>query len=149
MTGVQTCALPISSEGEVAGLYYQSGLTLKVLDEIVVGPLPPEGSFSRIPDGDGPFTVTGVSTFGTPNILVTGLRTEKMASVYPNPADRFFTVRTDADVISCDLLDLQGRVLMQGIALNRPTDSANLGPGLYLIRIIDVDGVNILRLLHR
>jgi len=149
MRGADHLPFSFSSDGEEAGLYYLSGDQLKVVDEVIMGPLPPDGSLSRIPDGEGPFVVTGISTYGTPNILATGLEELRSVRLVPNPSDGFFTVMAAEQDHACDLIDLHGRVLLRNLPLNQPVDATSLAPGMYLIRLRSAQGMTVLRLLHR
>jgi len=139
----------ISSEGEEAGLYILRGETVVTLDEVIFGILPPDGSLSRIPDGEGPFVVTGTATYGERNVLATGVGETTDHGVFPNPSDDHFTVTAEGALSGFDLIDMQGRVLMRGQPLDQPVDISALTPGIYLVRVQDSNGVKLLRLIRR
>ncbi|MFM7327312.1 MAG: CotH kinase family protein [Bacteroidota bacterium] len=138
-----------SSDGDEAGLYVIRGEHVVKLDEITFGLLPPDGSLSRIPDGDGPFVVTGTATFGTSNVFATSIEKNGATRLFPNPSDGTVTIQVAGAADRIELMDLQGRVLMRDLVSDRPVDISGLAPGIYVVRVQELGGMTMLRLVKR
>ena len=138
-----------SSDGDEAGIYVLRGQTVVKLDEVVFGSLPPDGSLSRIPDGTGPFVVTGTATFGMRNVFATGFSEQPENTLYPNPAESNFTMVTEDVQMRYQLLDINGREMMSGAGNPGPIDISELPPGSYVVRILSERGVSVHRLVKR
>lgn len=59
----------------------------------------------------------------------------EMMRVYPNPASDFLQVRTNKDLHSLSLVDLQGQVRYLSAAPTEKIDVRNLPNGMYLLRL--------------
>lgn len=55
--------------------------------------------------------------------------------IFPNPADRYFTIKTEEKLISVELYDVLGRII-QNINTEKTYDIEKLSSGIYFIKII-------------
>jgi len=108
-------------------------------------------SFSRIPDGTGPFYFTnptpnewnGTNSAGlllVPQAPITGIKTLKAESsvfIFPNPVKEYLTVNGLRNNVTINLYDLKGE-LLQAIPVNENSIKINvssLQQGTYLLRV--------------
>lgn len=71
-------------------------------------------------------------------------RTKPEVSVYPNPTTGRVTVESASALVSLSAIDLYGREVWRMSATGLPSASADLGSlggGVYLLRIVSLDGV--------
>ena len=69
--------------------------------------------------------------------LINFQNSEPEVLIYPDPADKYFKVKTDLQGFSLEITDANGKTIraMHLINTNRTVDVSNLPSGLYNIRI--------------
>ncbi len=88
---------------------------------------------------------SGCSTYDTvqvlPSLVATGIgeiESQRMESVYPNPANQFGTITFESTVTSIDIYDINGKHVLHSDQNVIP--SISLPPGIYTARIQANDG---------
>lgn len=64
--------------------------------------------------------------------------------VFPNPVSNILRVQLDEQAYAITILDVQGKTLMQSglVSLNHTIDLSNVGDGLYVIELIQIESGN-------
>jgi len=145
--GADHLSFKLSADGEAVGLYQIVDGVVNVLDEYFYNEQTEAGSFSRLPDGNGPFEFTIAVTPGAPNSIVLGLPAESTFSVYPNPVVSQFVVESPVRVESAELLDRYGRRVRSFQNLGEPQSVEGIAPGLYLLRLQSSRGWEVVKLI--
>ena len=70
-------------------------------------------------------------------------------AVYPNPATTEVTVKSNNNIKSIQLYDVQGRIITASLTdtLESKIDVSNYGSGIYFIKIITEKGMQVQKLL--
>ncbi|MGO4710797.1 T9SS type A sorting domain-containing protein, partial [Chryseobacterium sp. 2TAF14] len=77
------------------------------------------------------------------NLGVADARTVGDASISPNPASDFVTIKTKLTISSVDILDANGRNVISNLSLNNDKiDIRNLSSGVYLLKINYKEGLS-------
>ncbi|MFC7346180.1 T9SS type A sorting domain-containing protein [Chryseobacterium zhengzhouense] len=77
------------------------------------------------------------------NLGVADARTVGDASITPNPASDFITIKTKLTVDSIDILDMNGRKVVKNITLNNDRiDIRQLSVGIYMLKINYKEGLS-------
>lgn len=58
--------------------------------------------------------------------------------IFPNPADHFFTIQNEVQLLKAEILDLNGRKVLESTA--RTIDVSHLAKGVYLVRMTFKNG---------
>jgi hypothetical protein len=100
--------------------------------------------YSYTIDDDGISADTSIA-FGDPSIVGIAPRASSaQLNVYPNPANQVVNISTNNDVVSVEILDVQGRVISyQPVSKNEAivtVSASSLSNGLYLIRTVSNKG---------
>lgn len=134
--GTDHLGFKLSSDGEAVGLYQKLGNQIHALDEYVYSAQQIDGSFSRVPNGTGPFTFTHVSTPSAFNELITRIDDDNRSiRVYPNPTKDFLFIESSTPV-QVSLMDCLGRTLQHIMNVNQQQVSLeNEPPGIYFLRL--------------
>jgi hypothetical protein len=136
------CSFKLSGSGEKVLLVDS---TLNIIDEVAFGPQTANSSYSRSPNGTGPF-ILKYATYNHNNdwgIAVDQLEDEKNPHyvLYPNPAKDWFTIKADNSVSILDFLTVEvynalGQLIHTDIVQDSKTISTNnWGKGLYIVRM--------------
>ena len=91
--GASHLSFKLSADGEAVGLYQKVDNVVYAIDELFYNVQSNTGSFSRIPNGEGPFDFTGTVTPGSVNTVVLSIPEETKFSVYPNPVSSSFSIQ--------------------------------------------------------
>lgn len=86
---------------------------------------------------------TGSGTYLNPSIGISGnaalLSTSNFAlnaiSIYPNPSKDEIQIETSSDLKSYQIIDLQGKIVLQNALENKTIDISGLAKGVYFIKI--------------
>ncbi|MBD3583486.1 DUF7619 domain-containing protein [Flavobacterium selenitireducens] len=72
-------------------------------------------------------------------------------NLYPNPVSDAFVVRADADIISLQLLDVQGRLLQVKMVDAKESlfDVSNRQTGVYFVKVTTTKGVRVEKIIKR
>lgn len=62
-------------------------------------------------------------------------------SLYPNPTDHYLNINSTLDVMGTELIDMQGRILLQSSASVTTLDVSEVPAGVYLLRMTLEHGV--------
>lgn len=81
-------------------------------------------------------------------LSVTENSLDALVRVYPNPADGYFVVHT-SESMRFDLLDMTGKVVMDGLFTNRNILTNQLDTGIYILRFAQQHGYMYMKLLVR
>ncbi|MCX8525452.1 T9SS type A sorting domain-containing protein [Chryseobacterium formosus] len=77
------------------------------------------------------------------NLGVADARTVGDASITPNPASDFVTIKTKLTIDSVDILDLNGRKVLNNLSLNNDKiDIRELSSGVYMLKINYKEGLS-------
>jgi hypothetical protein len=68
-------------------------------------------------------------------VLNTNTFSNNDVSVYPNPSNGIFTLNTNLTNIQYKLINIQGRILQQGIVNKNQLDFSSYSKGIYLLRL--------------
>jgi len=102
-----------------------------------------QASFSFSQSGDY-LLVSGIDQLKINVAGTTGIRdlaTKKMV-IYPNPANSYIQIKTEATSGMLEIFDCAGRLaIRQEFSKNSPVDISSLGIGLYLVRLVSGDEV--------
>lgn len=66
-------------------------------------------------------------------VLNTNNFTNNNVSVYPNPSNGIFTLNTNIKNIKYQMINIQGRILQQGVAKQNQLDFSNYTKGVYIL----------------
>jgi hypothetical protein len=136
--GPRHLAFKLSADGEEIGLYQLVGGSLTTINEVAFGKQTANRSFSRIPNGTGPFVETISMTPGAENSVVSDVWSEPLISgLYPNPADDFVIIEGTEPLTTVSILDVFGRVVRQieGVRSGDKFDLTGLDKGLYFVKV--------------
>ena len=131
----------LSAGGETLYLSNANGIA----DSVLFGAQATDISYGRFPNGTGSF-MRMTPTFGATNINSTGLNklsiSKEDISMYPNPAENFFTIEVNSDgSIERELAiyNVNGK-LVHAASINQmvTVDSKSWTAGLYFVRIGEV-----------
>jgi hypothetical protein len=136
--GADHVAFKLSADGEKVILSQVLDDIVSVIDEHSFGAQLFPGSFSRIPNGSGPFEFTAMPTPGTMNELVTGTEAPLSFQAYPNPVTTHLYLNTLARIREAHLTDSYGRVVrsFQDVQHGEALPMESVVPGLYLLRVL-------------
>lgn len=82
--------------------------------------------------------------FGKTEEEISGQADQKMASLFPNPANASVTLQGMNGKSIVMLLDLQGKIVMNTVVNEgMPIDISQLKPGVYFVEAVDSDGRNL------
>ncbi len=56
-------------------------------------------------------------------------------SIYPNPAEKFLYIKTNAEINSIQLINLAGKTIQTFDAKSRRLDVGNIAPGIYFLKL--------------
>jgi len=138
--GVNHCNFKLSASGEFV---YLLNASKELVDSVVFGQQTADSSYSRIPNGTGPFVIKN-PTYGVSNLTpadvpaVGGTRGEMV--VYPNPATMLVNIKiegVDARQV-LEFRNISGQLVhrQQAQSLNS-ISTANWASGMYYIRYGD------------
>ncbi|HYC87320.1 MAG TPA: CotH kinase family protein, partial [Chryseosolibacter sp.] len=135
--GPQHLNLKLSADGESIGIYQMVGDEIQTVDEVTYAAYTSIGTYSRIPNGIGPFTLTGQPTPLGENIfeLPTAISEDPDDDifVYPNPAVADLHLHARLPVESLQILNGSGQVVLH---LKKPGEIISVGElpaGLYIV----------------
>lgn len=93
----------------------------------------PSGLTTILTDVEVNTTITVVESINT---AVADVATDRLFSVYPNPAtDRLFLGINAQEVVDHTVIDAMGKVVLQGRTINMGIDLSGLAPGMYTVRL--------------
>lgn len=88
--------------------------------------------------------------YGTPPNSVSKVSDSKEVNVYPVPTSGNLTIGVAPEkLVGVDVLDIMGKVIIQGSAYGNQLDISELPIGTYTLRITTVDGVITRRVIKR
>lgn len=129
----------LSSLGD--NVIFSNGLT--IFDQIAIGAQTQNVSYSRCPDGGVNFDYV-TPTFNAVNTCFVGINEleEAAFTIFPNPTNSSFTIKTDEKTGSLLISDLQGRIIYQAneLADEQKIDASNWNAGYYLVSLISENG---------
>lgn len=139
----------LSNDGEAIGLYQVMGEHINTIDEYVFPAQIRAGSFSRIPNGTGPFRFTPISTPGAMNEIITGIEQEAFqVRVYPNPVNQYLHIESASPIQQVSLFDCLGRPFQSFIHVSElhisMTDNP---PGIYILRLKSGNQIKTLKII--
>ncbi|SDB55001.1 Por secretion system C-terminal sorting domain-containing protein [Flavobacteriaceae bacterium MAR_2010_188] len=62
---------------------------------------------------------------------------EPQISMYPNPAKDFFTIKSNRQIKSLSIIDINGRIVSNVSYQTENIDVRNLSQGLYIVKVVD------------
>jgi hypothetical protein len=128
----------LAAGGEFIGLYQAVGPELVTIDEIQFGRLNENESFSRIPNGTGPFVATTNITPGSENAAITSVeRNPVIIGLYPNPVKDLLIIESTPPLTRVIVLDMFGRLIRQlhDLSPGDAVDLSGLESGLYFVKV--------------
>ncbi|MBX7126563.1 MAG: CotH kinase family protein [Cyclobacteriaceae bacterium] len=133
----------LSADGEEVGLFQVVGDLTTQLDGVTFGAQPIASSFSRIPDGTGPWELTALMTPRASNALqvVTGLEPTRIPDspeAFPNPTTGEISIYAGEPIGSFQLTDMLGHSLLTGDNAQDTTlhlSLSNLSDGLFVVHL--------------
>ncbi len=128
----------LSKSGEELGLWDSAANNFAPIDTFTFGPMFPNVSLGRLPDGQGPVTSIGGPTPGFSNVPV-GLQ-ELIGldfQIYPNPAQEKLQIDFDQTIDQMIIRDATGTLRTRHAALepHSDVDISTLPAGIYWISI--------------
>jgi CotH kinase protein/Chitobiase/beta-hexosaminidase C-terminal domain/Lamin Tail Domain/Secretion system C-terminal sorting domain len=134
--GADHLSFKLSANGEAVGLYQKMGENIHMINEYVFGEQLFPGSFSRIPNGSGPFVFTVISTPDSFNEIITGIDEEITVRVYPNPVSDYIYVDSPTILQNVELMDCLGRSIQSFSNIRQQQiPMHNNAPGIYILRL--------------
>ncbi len=137
-TGLHT-NFKLSSLGD--NVIFSDGLN--VFDQLTIGAQTQNISYSRCPDGGVNFDYV-TPTFNAANTCFVGINELQEASftIFPNPTNSTFTIKTEEKTGSIRISDLQGRTIYETseLADEQKIDASNWNAGYYLVSLFLENG---------
>ncbi|MFT7114527.1 MAG: hypothetical protein ACI8P7_001314 [Candidatus Azotimanducaceae bacterium] len=95
-------------------------------------------------DADGDLDLLQGYYYGTFNYYqlndFVGIAEEQFESkLYPNPTSNILNIESEKTIVTIEVTDLTGRVVMQSNNFNKQLDVSDLSAGMYIISLTDVD----------
>lgn len=134
----------LSADEEAVGIYQQIGGDVFKLDEVAFQDQYAGVTFSRIPNGNGPFINTSQPTPGESNIfeVIAGIENDfGGVDIFPNPAEEIVYVKASTPLPKILVYNSVG-VLVSTYSSTESTTAISVSgfqPGLYLFRILRED----------
>lgn len=127
----------LSSNGEAVGLYQPLGENINILDEAVFTHQAKSGSFSRLPNGTGPFIFQSSGTPGSMNEIITSAAEGPLTvRIYPNPVTDYLSIESVTPLQSVELIDYVGRPLQHFTQVtSQSIEMYNYPSGMYILRL--------------
>jgi len=139
--------LRLSGDGEFIGLYQRVGADLLLVDEIAYAGYNSISSYSRIPNGVGPFLLTGQPTPLAENQFELPVSIpepeEYVPDIFPNPTRGEITITTPGVIDKIMIYTTSGK-LIKHLAHRGPRQAislADLQAGIYIVMIKSGDRV--------
>ncbi len=130
----------LSSGGETVILSDKAGT---IFDQVTFGVQRDDISYGRCPDGNGAFTSLLYPSYNSRNCSndsITRVSRLSALSILPNPADNFFTLRSDYDYLQqFEIINAMGKIVYNGQINKSVTVRTNSwANGFYLVRMGNV-----------
>lgn len=153
LQGSSHLSFKLSADGEAVGLYQRIGEQVMILDEVTFGVAETNTSFSRIPNGTGPITITATITPDSENIFgeVVGIEDNDLfpVTLYPNPSQGIIRIKTEQVIDRITIYNSKGQVCK--LLLSPDEEGEILLPeqsGLYLIQLQSNQGSKIIKVIR-
>lgn len=145
-TGLNT-NFKLSGSGEKLILSYDEDM---VIDSITYGDQKTNISWSRCPNGTGPF-IASTPTFNAINCTATKTANLENTNLklYPNPTTGYLTVWSEKHINSIKIYNQTGQIIYQQFSVNNNTIDLNLNnisPGVYILKVDDQETKRIVRM---
>lgn len=124
----------LSNESKTFNISANTGFSLDSL--IVDGiPIAPVSSYSFNNISANHTIRASFKSISTPSSLIDPIT--EIPVIYPNPMKDFFEIKANRDLgeIPSQLMDANGRIILENIAANKPIDISNLSKGIYILNM--------------
>lgn len=132
--GVNHCNFKLSASGEILMIL---DVQLNLVDSINFGAQQVDKSYSRIPNGTGPFSITNPSFNSMNQTVIQSVNstTQKLARVYPNPANNNLVIEVNEKSAVVIYNVLGEKIYTTEVNHKEHLDVSNWPEGIYIVNI--------------